>query len=225
MPLRDLPPTQRPRERLLREGPTALADYELLAIVLGGGTAGDHALALAGRLLSDGGLEGLRRRGPTALLRERGVGPARAAQVAAALELGRRADAGDGPERLALDEPERAYRYLRQRLDPSNEQLLTLLLDRRLRILGEALVAQGGQAALAIQPVDVLRPAVRAGASAVLLAHNHPSGDPRPSVEDIETTSALARAALSIGIQLVDHMIIGDNSFVSMRLAGYLGQE
>ncbi len=209
----------------MREGAGALADYELLAIVLGAGSAGDHALALAGRLLADGGIQGIRRRGPAALLGERGIGPARAAQVAAALELGRRALGNGRPAQLAMNEPARAYEYLRQRFDAGCEQLLALLLDVRLRLIGEARLAQGGQAALAVRAADVLRPAVRAGASAILLAHNHPSGDPTPSADDVATTRALARAANAIGIQLVDHLVIGDNTFVSMRLAGYLGHE
>ncbi len=225
MPLRDLPRAQRPRERLLREGPPALADYELLAIVLGAGSAGDHALALAQRLLGDDGIAGVYRRGAAALLRERGIGPARAAQVAAALELGRRAASGPSPERLAMDEPRRAYEYLRMRFGPDAEQLIGLLLDRRLRLLGEARLAQGGLSALALRPADVLRPAVLAGASAILLAHNHPSGDATPSQQDVASTTAIGRAAGSIGIQLVDHLIIGDNGFVSMRLAGYLDPE
>jgi DNA repair protein RadC len=225
MPLRELPEDQRPRERLFRNGVHALSDYELLAIVLGAGTAGDHALALAERLLADGGLQGIRRRGPAALLHVRGIGRARAAQVAAALEIGRRAEAGSAPERLRLDDPAPAYRYLKQRLDSQVEQLIGLLLDRGLRVLGEVFLGQGGQAALAIRPADVLRPAVVAGASAILLAHNHPSGDPTPSEQDVGTTTALAQAAKSIGIQLVDHLVIGDNSFVSMRLMGYLGTE
>lgn len=225
MPLRDLPAETRPRERLLREGPRALSDYELLAIVLGAGTAGDHVLSLAARLLQDGGIQGIRRRGHAALQRERGIGPARAAQVAAALELGRRAEGSLRPRRISLDEPQRAYDYLRQRIDASNEQLLELMLDGSMRLLGEALLAQGGQASLALRPADVLRPAVRAGASAILLAHNHPGGDPTPSPQDVATTRALEIAARTIGLQLVDHLVIGDNTFVSMRLSGYLVQE
>ncbi len=225
MPLRDLPEEQRPRERLFRDGVLALSDYELLAIVLGAGVAGDHALALAERLLADGGLQGIRARGPAALLKVRGIGRARAAQVAAALELGRRAESGRSPQRIRLDDPAPAYRYLRQRFDSQVEQLIGLLLDRGLRVLGEARLAQGGHAALAIRPADVLRPAVQAGASAILLAHNHPSGDPTPSQQDVATTATIAHAANSIGIQLVDHLVIGDNSFVSMRQLGYLGKE
>jgi len=220
MALRDLPAAERPRERLLREGPQALADYELLAVVLGGGTAGEHAVALAMRLLREDGLFGLRQRGAAALLSEHGIGPARAAQVAAALELGRRAQTR--PRRVRLDEPEQVYAYLRRRIDPEAEELLALLLDGRLCLIGEVRLARGGHSGVSIVPADVLRPAVRAGASAILLAHNHPSGDPTPSRADITTTETLVRAAQTIGVQLVDHLVIGDNSFVSMRLAGHL---
>ena len=220
MPLKDLPQVDRPRERLLREGPAALADYELLAIVLGGGRRGETALELAMRLLQDGGLAGLRERGAAALRRLPGLGPARAAQVSAALELGRRS--GERPPRLRLDEPEQVYDYLRRRLDPQVEELLALLLDGRLALLGEVRIARGGRGALGISPADVLRPAVQAGAAGVLLAHNHPSGDPRPSKADVETTRQLARAAQLLGVELVDHLVIGDNSFVSLRLQGLL---
>ena len=220
MPLKDLPKVDRPRERLLREGPAALADYELLAIVLGGGTRGESALQLAMRLLGQGGLEGLARLGAAGLRRRQGLGPARAAQVMAALELGRRA--GEQPARLRLDEPEQVYDYLRRRLDAHVEELLALLLDGRLALLGEVRVARGGRGGVGLSPADVLRPAVQAGAAGVLLAHNHPSGDPRPSRADVETTRQLQEAAQLLGIQLVDHLVIGDNSFVSMRLQGLL---
>ncbi len=220
MPLKDLPAADRPRERLLREGPAALADYELLAIVLGAGRRGESALALAMRLLDQGGLDGLRRLGAAGLRRVPGLGPARAAQVTAALELGRRA--GTKPERLRLDEPEEVYDYLRRRLDPHVEELLALLLDGRLTLLGEVRVARGGRGALAIVPADVLRPAVQAGAAGILLAHNHPSGDPSPSKADVATTRQIQAAAQLLGVQLVDHLVIGDNSFVSLRLQGLL---
>ncbi len=220
MPLKDLPAIDRPRERLLREGPAALADYELLAIVLGAGRRGESALALAMRLLDQDGLDGLRRLGASGLRRVRGLGPARAAQVMAALELGRRA--GSHPKRLRLDEPEQVYDYLRRRLDPHVEELLALLLDGRLRLLGEVRVARGGRGGIGMLPADILRPAVQAGAAGVLLAHNHPSGDPRPSKADVETTRQIQEAAQLLGVELVDHLVIGDNSFVSLRLQGLL---
>jgi len=217
-PLRDLPQSQRPRERLLREGPSALADYELLAIVLGGGTRSESALGLAMRMLGDGGVEGLRGRGAAGLRQLPGVGPARAAQVMAALELGRRSL--DPPRRLRLDEPEQVYDYLRRRLDPQVEELLALLLDGGLAVLGEVRVARGGRGRLSMSPADVLRPAVQAGAAGVLLAHNHPSGDPTPSPADVETTRQLAKAATLLGVQVVDHLVVGHNSFVSLRMRG-----
>ncbi len=220
MPLKDLPAVDRPRERLLREGPAALADYELLAIVLGAGRRGESALALAMRLLDKDGLDGLRRLGASGLRRVPGLGPARAAQVMAALELGRRT--GAQPARLRLDEPEQVYDYLRRRLDPHVEELLALLLDGRLRLLGEVRVARGGRGGIGILPADVLRPAVQAGAAGVLLAHNHPSGDPRPSKADVATTRQIQEAAQLLGVELVDHLVIGDNSFVSLRLQGLL---
>ena len=220
MPLKDLPEVDRPRERLLREGPAALADYELLAIVLGAGTRGESALQLAMRLLDQGGLEGLARLGAAGLRRRQGLGSARAAQVMAALELGRRSL--EQPTRLRLDEPEQVYDYLRRRLDAQVEELLALLLDGRLSLLGEVRVARGGRGGVGLSPADVLRPAVQAGAAGVLLAHNHPSGDPRPSKADVKTTRQLQEAAQLLGIQLVDHLVIGDNSFVSMRLQGLL---
>jgi len=220
MALKDLPAAERPRERLLREGPAALADYELLAIVLGAGRKGESALMLAMRLLADDGLDGLRRRGAAGLHQVAGLGPARAAQVAAALELGRRAHRP--PERVRLDEPEQVYDYLRRRLDPHVEELLVLLLDGRLAIVGEVRVARGGRGGLGLAPADVLRPAVAAGAAGLLLAHNHPSGDATPSQADVDTTRQLHEAAQLLGIELVDHLVIGDNSFVSLRLRGLL---
>lgn len=220
MALLDLPPSERPRERLLRLGARSLADYEVLAVVLGAGLPGEHALALAQRLLRQGGLRGIRDRGPQALLRERGVGPARAAQVAAALEIGRRADQAGIPERV--DEPESAFRYLRGRFDPRVEELVALFLDRRLSLIGEEWLARGGRGLMQLEVSDILRAALIAGATGLIVAHNHPSGDPTPSEADISATNRLASGAKTIGVQLVDHLVIGDNSFVSFRLAGYL---
>lgn len=222
MALRDLPESERPRERLMRLGPRALSDYEVLAVVLGSGLPGEHSVAIAQRLLGRGGLRGIRERGALALIGERGVGPARAAQIAAALELGRRAESPGRPSRL--HEPDAAFRYLRHRFDAAAEELVALYLNRRLALVGEQWLARGGQGIVQFEVADVLRPALLAGAAALIVAHNHPSGDPTPSHADIAATARLAAGAKTIGMQLVDHLVIGDNSFVSLRLAGHLPQ-
>lgn len=220
MPLRDLPPAERPRERLMRLGARVLSDYEVLAVVLGAGVRGEHAVAVAQRLMGRGGLRSIRDRGPLALQREHGVGPARAAQIAAAFEMGRRAEVSALPQRVG--EPDGAFCYLRHRFDPRAEELVALFLDRRLGLIGEEWLARGGRGLLQIEVSDILRPALLAGAAALIVAHNHPSGDPTPSAADIAATERLAAGAKTIGVQLVDHLVIGDNSFVSLRLAGHL---
>lgn len=212
----------RPREKLTRLGPSGLGDNELLAALIGTGTVGADALGLANELLAAcGGLHGLQRASREELLRVRGMGEARAAQVMAAIELGRRALARRAGERFQVLGPRTAADYLMPEYGARPvEQFGALLLDTRHRVLRCALLSTGSQDATSVQPRDVFRQALLASATAVLLFHNHPSGDPNPSPEDVELTLRLRAAGELMGVAVVDHVILGDGKYCSLKETG-----
>jgi DNA repair protein RadC len=198
------------REHALAFGVQTLADVELLALLLGTGTAGEPVTLSAAHLLeASGGLTGLLRTGPHGLAR-RGIGPAKAARIAAALELGRRALLGQlAEERPLLDCFERVVRWAQPRLAAlEHEEVWLLSLDGKYGLKSARRIAQGGLHGCALLTRDVLSPALRDGASAIVLIHNHPSGDPTPSPEDIEMTRAVKVGAELVGIPLLDHVIV-----------------
>ncbi|HTK29496.1 MAG TPA: DNA repair protein RadC [Vicinamibacterales bacterium] len=222
--MKDLSPGDRPREKLLRHGASALGDNELVALVLGSGTRASGALAIANALLAAcGGIHGLARAASEECAAVAGIGPARAAQVAAAVELGRRSLTRPRGRRPQLRDPGDVAAYLL----PSHgghpvEQVGIVLLDTRHRVLRTSLVASGSLNASIVEPRDVFREAIRGGASAIVLFHNHPSGDPSPSPDDLELTRRIQAAGLLVGVQLVDHIILGDGCYCSLRRAGGL---
>ncbi len=210
-----------PRERLERKGPSALADAELLAILLGSGGAGRSARALAEQILAGAGLQGLARQSARELRQVRGVGAAKSAALMAAVEVGRRLatrrlQAGD-----PVRGPEDVFRHFHPTLrDAPHEHFLVVLLDGRHRVLREVLTSQGTLTASLVHPREVFRPALREGAAALIVVHNHPSGDPSPSPEDREVTRRLARAGQLLGIPLLDHVVVAERGFRSLREEG-----
>lgn len=220
--MRDLAEDERPRERLFRHGTEILSDAELVALVLGSGLSGENVVDLARRLLEQvGGLPGLVRADARALQRLRGVGVAKAAQLAAAIELGRRVQRLAPEDRPLLGSPEAVYGYVAGRfVGRTREQLLVLPLDTRGRLLGVPAVVPGSVMSVSIRPAEVFREAVIAEATGVILVHNHPSGDPSPSQDDIAVTRELAEAGRILGIDVVDHVIVGLNRYLSMRREG-----
>jgi len=214
----------RPREKLGRIGASALGDDELLAIVIGGGTAGTSALGLATTLLaSAGGLHGLLRAGRDDLLRVKGFGEARAAQVLAALEIGRRVLATRPSERLQISSPRDAARFLMPEFSARPvEQFGLLMLDTRHRVIRPAVLTVGSLDGTAVHPREVFRQALVASAAAVVMFHNHPSGDPQPSAEDVELTRRMVAAGELMGIQVIDHVVLGDGRYCSLKESGYL---
>jgi DNA repair protein RadC len=221
---RAIAPGDGPRERLAALGPEALADAELLALLLRTGGARRDALALASWLLGrHGGLAGLAAAAPAELARAPDVGPAKSATLVAALELGRRL-AG---RRLRCGEPvggpADVFRHFHARLrDARHERFVLLLLDGRHRMLREVVISQGTLTASLVHPREVFRPALREAAAAVVLVHNHPSGDPSPSREDREITQRLARAGDLLGIPVLDHVVVADRGYASLRELGAL---
>ena len=218
--IRDWAGDERPRERLLEHGAETLSDAELLAIILRSGLAGENVVDMARGLIdSFGGLDGLLRAGPKALQRAKGLGPAKAAQVAAAIELGKRAQALSFTERPDLRTPEMVFALLAPRLIGSRrEEVFCLALDTRGRLLGGTNpVITGTANALSLRPAELFREAVILDAPSVVLAHNHPSGDPRPSPQDISSTKAFIAAGKLLDITVEDHVVLGTNAWVSMK--------
>jgi DNA repair protein RadC len=223
--MKSLAPDDRPREKLSRLGADALGDNELAAIVLGHGPRRRSALDLANDVLDAlGGVHGLTRVSPDELQRVRGIGPVRAAQLLAAVELGRRTLMRPNPRREPLLTPRDAAAYLTPRFSARGvEQFGLVLLDARSRVIRAALLSCGGLDSAPVLPRDVFREAAAGRASAIVLFHNHPSGDPSPSHDDILLTARMLRAGEVMGIDVVDHLILADNRYYSFREAGTLG--
>lgn len=209
----DLPPEQRPRERLLAEGEGALSDAELLAILLRSGTEQDTAVGLAQKLLAKfGSFRGLCTRTAVELKAVKGIGPAKVAQIKAAVEIGRRAASEKAAEPgRALSSSATVFEMYSPRLrDRKKETFLVLLLDAKNRVFHEVAISEGSLTASLVHPREVFNEAVRHQAAAILCVHNHPSGDPAPSRHDIEITRRLVETGKLLGIQLVDHVILGE---------------
>lgn len=220
--MKDLTPEDRPREKLLRNGPAALGDNELVALVLGSGFRGTDALHVANDVLrARGGVHGLVRSTPADLAQVGGIGTAKAVQVLAALELGRRTLSCAPGARVQLRTPRDAAAFLMPAYGSRRvEQFGIVLLDSKHRVMKTTLVASGTLNSTIVEPRDVFREAVAAGAAAVIAFHNHPSGDPTPSPEDEELTRRLKAGGLLIGIDVVDHVILGDARYSSFREIG-----
>jgi DNA repair protein RadC len=218
-------PWEGPRERAVRVGLDCLGDAELVAIVLGTGCSGHPVGQLAAALLDEcGGVAGLARAGLGELAARQGIGPAKGARLAAAIELGRRAlfaaSLGASPK---VPDQHAAVAWARPRLATlDHEELWLLALDGRHGLRAARRVAAGGLHGMHVAPRDVLRVAVREAASAFVLAHNHPSGDPAPSEEDIAFTRAVAQAASVVGTPLLDHVVIARRQARSMLELGLL---
>lgn len=214
---------ERPRERLLEHGPSVLSEAELIAIVLRSGVPGENVVDMARSILElHGGLTGLMRADPKSLQRTRGLGPAKAAQLAAAIELGRRAQLSEPAERQILTRPETIFAEMAPRLrGKPKEELYVLPLDTKGRLLGAIAPVNGGSVnAVTVRPAETFREAIILNATSVVLVHNHPSGDPRPSPQDIAVTKGLIAAGALLDLEVLDHVVIGVTSFVSMRREG-----
>jgi DNA repair protein RadC len=211
-----------PRERLSRLGPTTLSDAELLALILGTGRAGEDVGSLAIRILTDsGGFWALARMSVTELARIAGIGPAKAARLAAAFELGSRSlvspDLGAAP----LSNSEAVFlRYGRKLMASQIERFIVLCVDAKNRVRAEREVARGGRTSCQVDPAEVFRLLVSESASGAIFVHNHPSGDPDPSRQDLELTQRLISAGLLLDIRILDHLIVGSGRYTSLRDAG-----
>jgi DNA repair protein RadC len=225
--IRDLPSSERPRERLARFGPAYLSDAELLAIIWRTGTSGnarESALDVAGRALARfGGLAGLARAAAAELTRLPGVGPVKAIEVRAALELGRRLSALEPEARPEVHSPRDVFHLVGSemtRLD--QEHLRVVLLNTKNRVLGVREVYRGTLNSSAVRVGELFREAIRESAASLIVVHNHPSGDPSPSPEDVRITADAVAAGLLLDIEVLDHVVIGQpdpdrEAFVSLK--------
>lgn len=222
--MRELSGDERPRERLIAHGATVLADAELVAILLGSGLVGENVLDFARRILDSlGGLASLARADTAQLQTVHGLGPAKAAQLAAAIELGRRIQQANPDARPDLSSPEAVAALLGPRMTgKAREEVYAIPLDSRGRLLGAlAPLASGAANAVTLRPAEVFREAIMLHAVSLILVHNHPSGDPRPSTQDVALTRQLVKAGESLDIFVLDHVILAGPRFLSLKREGY----
>ena len=221
--IKQLPPELRPRERLLTAGPSALSDGELLGLLFGIGNREKTAVELAGEVISEaGGLHGLYDVSVHELVRVKGIGEAKACIIMAAMELGRRIGQVRNPGRPMISSPADVDRLLRGRIaNLDRENFVVVLLNTKNEVIESPLVSVGTLSAALVHPREVFKPAIRVSAASVILAHNHPSGKVEPSREDREVTGRLVESAEILGIEVLDHVILGDG-FYSMKEHGKL---
>ena len=221
--IKQLAPELRPRERLLAAGPSALSDGELLGLLFGIGTHEKTAVELAGEVISEaGGLHGLYDVSVHELTKVKGIGEAKACIILAAVELGRRLGQVRNPGRPVISSPADVDRLLRGRIaNLDRENFVVVLLNTKNEVIETSTVSVGTLSASLVHPREVFKPAIRASAASVILAHNHPSGKVEPSKEDREVTRRLGEAAAILGIEVLDHIIVCDGHF-SLKEHGML---
>lgn len=220
--IHDMPTGERPRERLLHYGPEALSTAELLAILLRTGSRGENVLDLATRLLVEfDGLAGLVRASLSELSALKGVGPAKAAQLKAGLEIGRRLLIAAPHERPQITSPADAANLLMLEMGHlEQEHLRVLLLDTKNHVLASPVIYKGNVNTSVIRVAELFREAIRHNSTALIMAHNHPSGDPTPSPEDVRVTRQIVEAGNMVDIEVLDHLIIGQGRYVSLKERG-----
>jgi DNA repair protein RadC len=222
--IRDFPQDERPRERFIQNGPESLSNHELIAILLRTGTKDESVLQLSNRLLTN--FEGLRLLKAATLeemMEIKGIGQAKAIQVLAAVEIGRRIANLNYTERYVIRSPEDGANYVMNDMRfLSQEHFVCLYLNTKNQVLHKQTIFIGSLNASIVHPREVFREALKRSAASIICLHNHPSGDPAPSREDIEVTKRLVECGKMIGIDVLDHLIIGENKFVSLKEKGYL---
>lgn len=221
----DLQESDRPRERLEALGAQALTNAELIAILLRVGVRGENAVEVGQRLLKRfGGLQGLHRAPFKELMNQYGMGEAKASQIKAAIELGRRLTVEAPEEKLTIHSPADAAALVQYEMSAlEQEHLRVILLDRRNRVLEIVEVYKGSVNSAQVRVGELFKEAIRINASSLIVAHNHPSGDPTPSPDDVAVTRAIVQAGKLLDIDVLDHLVIGAGKFVSLKEKGLFG--
>ncbi|WP_141334305.1 DNA repair protein RadC [Paenibacillus sp. tmac-D7] len=222
--LRDVPNEDRPRERMIQHGAEALSNAELLAILLRTGTYQESAVRLAERLLREsGGLRALVDVSLEQLTSFKGIGAAKALQIKAGIELGRRLARSAMNETVTIRSPQDAAAILTEDMRYlQKEHFVCLFLNTKNHVIGQETLSMGSLNASIVHPREVFRAAIKRSSASIVCAHNHPSGDPTPSPEDIQMTKRLVEAGDIVGIEVLDHLIIGDLRFVSLKELGLM---
>ncbi len=222
--IRDVHIEDRPRERLIRQGAQSLSNQELIAILLRTGTKQESVLALANRVLNYfEKLHGLKHATLEEMISVKGIGEAKAVQLLAAIELGRRLAQKEVDTRFTIRSPQDAATYLMPEMSSlQQEHFVVLFLNVKNQVLHKQTIFIGSLNSSIVHPREIFREAVKRSAASIICAHNHPSGNATPSPEDIEVTKRLQEAGYIIGIELVDHVIIGDHQFTSLKEKGYM---
>ncbi|MBN2421823.1 DNA repair protein RadC [Candidatus Woesearchaeota archaeon] len=208
MRIKDIPLQNRPRQRFVKKGASALSDSELLAVILQKGTKAENAVEMCNRLLSKYSIQKLSGLSLTELQEVKGIGPAKAMQIKALFEFLKRAKTQDKTYINSADDV--FGRYYPKLKDEKQEKFIVLLLDTKSRVIAEEVVSIGILDSALIHPREVFKPAIRNSASKIILVHNHPSGDPKPSQEDLVITDKIIEAGKLLGISVLDHVIIGE---------------
>ena len=218
--IRELPAVERPREKLFGHGCKHLSNTELIALLIGSGSREASAITLAGRVLAmtEHGLTTLKGASPEELLSIKGIGEASASRILAAAELGSRIAAETTYGRQRIFGADDVYKMFASEFTGEKQEIVTaLLLNAKYEVIGREVISKGGIVNAFVQPRDVFRPAVKRGATGIIVVHNHPSGDPAPSKDDLTATDQIEKAGEMIGVKLIDHIIIGSGRHVSLR--------
>lgn len=223
--MKDLPPDEKPRERLEKLGAAILSTAELMAILIRTGTHKETALSVSNRLLSEcgGDLRRLHQMSVKELTKVKGIGKVKAIELHAAMELGRRLYVSGAPSQPVIKTPsDCASLYMTELQFLKKEHFKGIYLNTKNKILREETLFIGTLTSTSVHPREVLRPALSEGAAGIIVMHNHPSGDPTPSHEDAALTRQLSEACDIMGIKLLDHIVIGDGTYISMKEKGYM---
>lgn len=222
--IKDVPEEDRPRERLLRYGSTHLSNQELLAILLGTGTRNESVMDLSNRVLMHfEGIHLLQNAAAQELTAIKGIGPAKAVYILAAIELGKRISSYRPNDRFVIRSPEDGAEFVMEEMRIlQQEHFVALYLNTKNEVIHQQTLFIGSLNSSIVHPREVFREAVRRSAASIICAHNHPSGDPAPSQEDIHVTRRLVECGKMIGIEILDHIIIGDRKFISLKEKGYV---
>jgi DNA repair protein RadC len=214
MKIKDLPEQNRPRERFLKHGPEVLSDAELFAIFLRTGTPNENVIDMSNRLIAEYGLDKLFDCSLKELQQIKGIGPSKAMQILAMSEIGKRTNISKNVTSKKITCAEDVFNHFHERLkDKKEEHFYILMLNTQNNIIGEQLISKGILDASIIHPREVFKPAIKNSASKIVLVHNHPSGNPEPSQEDLEITKKLTEVGKELGIRVLDHVIIGGEKY------------